>query len=387
MATPTIRLATEADKEALVALWAYCFSDSDAFRQWYFDHYYRKEECLVACDGEMPVASLQLIALPTRIGGRTVRAAYIVGVNCLPAYRGLGLTHQLMQEALDVYAPAHGIELIHLMPFEGDFYAQMGFVFGDYHADMHLPIEEFYFPADKAIARRFHWRSVDLARAEDEQALLTDLYARGAARYSGSFVLREDARRWQAFVSDLAMEGGYLAVLYDEENAPAGYIAYLVQENQLFIKEALATTEDARKAMYYFIASHRSQVKQVEWSAPENEPIIYQRKKDKSGVALRPFMMYDIVDPQVISIFASAQPDADLVFSVEGCGTYRWQAGCADILRLSDAVDEKTALSRHALNALVFDRAGWDRDDRDADIGRLAALFRVHPRIFHNEYF
>ena len=103
-----------------------------------------------------------------------------------------------------------------------------------------------------------------------------------------------------------------------------------MKEEAFFVREAVASTADARQALYYFIASHRSRGR-TGACAPEDEAIAFRRKKDKSGVRYQPFMMERILDPEVLPLFASRLPEQDIRFSVRGCGSYLWPAGSARI--------------------------------------------------------
>lgn len=382
-----IRLASDADRPALEALWAYCFNDGEPFQRWYFDNYYRKEECLVACLDDTVAASLQIIELPTRIGGQTVRAGYIVGVDCLPEYRGMGLTRQLMEEALTHYSPEHQLQLLHLMPFEADFYEPYGFVFSDYHFNMTLDMNEFYRPDDRKIAHRYQWRSLELDRTALMQMLpaLETLYEQSTKRYD-MVVERKGERRWRALMDDLAMEGGHVKLLYDDRKELVGYLAYIMKEDAFFVREALSVDPDARRALYYFIASHRSQVKQVAWSAPQDETVVFQRQKDKDGVRFQPFMMNLILDPTIVFLFSQRMPKNDLIFSVADCGCYCWKAESRSIEKLAEEVENVPVLTQRSLTQLVFDK-GWMPSGEDVVLRELATLFTEKTRIFNNEYF
>lgn len=377
----TIRPATETDRQALQALWDYCFRDGETFESWYFSQYYRKEECLIATVGKEIAASLQIIDLPTRVGSKTVPAGYIVGVDCLPEYRGQGLTRQLMQAALSDYAPAHGLKLMHLMPFEADFYESYGFVFSDYHFDMDLDIAEFYRAEDRVSARAHHWQLVQPEAIAQKLPELEALYVRATARYD-ICAERRGLRRWRALVDDLAMEGGQLRLLYDDADETVGLLASVVKDGAFFVREALTCTAQAQQALYYFIAAHRSQVKRVEWSAPEDERIAFWRKKDKSGVQYRPFMMSLILEPDIVPLFAGKLPEEDLRFAVEGHGVYLWRAGS----RVLEPAPEEAGLSRFTLaelSQLVFARGGLVSCKHP----RMAALFTIKATCFNNEYF
>ncbi|MEE0435542.1 MAG: GNAT family N-acetyltransferase [Peptococcaceae bacterium] len=382
-----VRLAADTDRPAIEALWAYCFNDGETFQRWYFNHYYRKDECLVACLDDMIVASLQMIDLPTRVGGKTVRAAYIVGVDCLPEYRGMGFTRQLMEEALLHYAPAHHLQLLHLMPFEADFYEPYGFVFSDYHFQMALDMNEFYRPSDRALARRYSWRSLNLEDATLAQMLpaLEALYERSTKRYDMA-VERKGERRWRALLDDLAMEGGHVKLLYDDKEMLVGCLAYIMKEDAFFVREALSVHAEAKRAIYYFIASHRSQVKRVDWSAPLDEAVVFQRQKDKDNVRFQPFMMNLILDPTILPLFTQCVPEKDLLFAVEDCGCYCWKKGRKSIEKVAQKTADAPVLEKRLLTQMVFDRS-WIADEKDTVQCELAALFTEKPRIFNNEYF
>ena len=384
MSQPTIRMATDADRAALARIWDYCFGDGETFERWYFSTYYRQEECLLAeVEGEV-AASLQVIDLPTRVGGEVVRAGYIVGVDCLPEYRGQGLTRRLMAAALEDYAPRHGLALMHLMPFEADFYESYGFVYGDFHFDMDLDILEFYRPEDRAAARSHRFERLTPEALGEHLSELEALYARATARYDAA-VCRSGLRRWQALADDLAMDGGHLILLRADDGEATGLLAYKLRENAFFVREALHATPQARQALYYFIASHRSQVGRVQWSAPEDEAVAFRRRKDKDGVRYRPFMMHRILDARILPLFASSLPEEDLCFAVnDGMGAWRWLAGSRKLQALetpTEAVLDATDLTR-----LVFDRS-HDLPDEDPVLCKLAALFTKKATFFNNEYF
>lgn len=378
-----IRIATKKDIDALRALWNYAFHDGETFQRWYFSQYFCPEECLVATVGEEIAASLQIVSLETVAQGRRIKTGYIVGVDSWPHYRGRGLTHKLMREVIDVYAPKHGIELLQLMPFEAEFYKQYGFVFSDYHANMSLPIEEFYQPSDKAAIGAYHWVPMNIAEIQrDDMVLLEHIYNKSCARYD-YYVERKTARRWHALLDDMAMEDGHIMVLKHQNEGACGYIIYKFEGDTLFVREAQAINAGAQKALYYFIASHRSQIAKVVWSAAENERLIFTRAKDKTGVQLYPFMMSYIIQPEIAGCFATALPKRDVFFSVEGYGSYVWRKDTVTIETIqASKMNNMPALTKETLTALVFERGLWCEEAQE-----LATCFKYKPLAFNNEYF
>ena len=386
MNQPLMRLATKEDLPAIINLWAYCFNDGDIFQNWYFRNYYRTEECLVVTVDDTVVASLQVIDLPTVVGNKQVQAGYIVGVDCLPEYRGQGLTRMLMESAIERFAPQKGYALVHLMPFEADFYEPYGFVYADYHAKMTLPIEEFYRTAYRDASKAYHWQTVDLNDYGDFLPILEDIYSRAMEKYDG-YVMRGNERRWSALLDDARLENGHCKVIYNETNEAEGYIVYILDGNGLMIREVQSVNQRARQAIYYFIASHRSQAKAVRWSAALNELVVYSRKKDKQGVVIEPFMMQLIIDPRIIGAFATSLPDETIDFNVKEHGNYRWYAHSQQIERIAVVSKDIPSFSRATLTQLVFDKIGWDEYGVDGKTMKMRALFKEKKQFFNNEYF
>lgn len=381
-----MRLATKEDVPALMALWAYCFNDGDIFQNWYFKNYFREEECIVVSIENMVVASLQVIDLPMVVGNEHLPAGYIVGVDCLPEYRGQGFTRMLMEEAIEHYAPQKGYALLHLMPFEADFYEPFGFVYGDYHTKMTLSIEEFYRASYREAAQGYYWKTVDLNNYAPALSLLENLY-KCAMKDIDAYIERGNLRRWSALLDDVRLENGHCKIIYNERGEAEGYIVYMFADDALLIRELQTVNQKAHQAMYYFIASHRSQVKEVRWSAALCEPIAYIRKKDKHGVILEPFMMQLILDPCCIGAFASDLPQEDLLFNVEDDGTYRWYAHSKKIERIENVVENTPNFTRATLSRLVFDKSGWKACEADEYHIQMQALFKEKKQFFNNEYF
>lgn len=378
-----VRMAQASDLDAIRHLWDYAFHDGETFERWYFENYFSLNECFVATVDGTVAASLQVIELETCTKTDVIKTGYIVGVDTFPEFRGMGLTAMLLQEVINVYAPQKGLKLLQLMPFEAGFYKPYGFVFSDYHANMKLPLEEFYSATSKTMAQSYHWKRVDCSNARNYFETLESVYNKAAASYD-CYVARKTERRWRAVLDDIAMEDGQLMLLFDENENACGYIVYCFKDDALFVREAVSVDKKARAALYYFIAGHRSQVSFVQWSAPEKEDVVFGRAKDKTSVQYYPFMMSLVIDPSVVASFAAFLPEENCTFSVEGCGSYNWQKDTRNIIKISDT-SRSAALSRAQLTALVFDRAGYDAEDED--IQNLADLFRYKSAAFNNEYF
>ena len=380
--TAVVKTAQNEDRKALEKIWTYCFSDSEKFRTWYFDEYWQPENTLIVSADGLPAASLQLIPTTIVANGRIVNAAYIVGVDCLPQYRGRGYTRALMEAAMGEEAARRGLELLTLMPFEADFYLPYGFAFGTYHYDFDIDINEFYRADDRAIAQTFSWETVTAKNLSEKMALMEMLQAKWSQQFNGSVVRSE--RQWKAFVKDVWLEDGHVLIIYDAGREARGYLAYSMSDGCLRIKEMVCADEDARACAYYFVAGHRSQVKRVEWSAPEGEWLAWHRRVDQKGVSVRPFMMYRLLRSDAAAAFAARLPEKDLYFICEK-RCWCWLKDSRDILPVE--VQEKSAfigsLSIKEFNRIVFDRGEEPRKE----LRRLKALFEPAVRLNNNEYF
>ena len=120
-----IRFAEDNDKDCIKDIWRYCFGDTEAFVELFFDRKYRPQNTLCACVDGNVVSDLQLIPYTINLHGQAVPVDYIVGVATMPAHRGGGLVRKLMVEALrNVRGKGHIISV--LMPFNFGFYRKFG---------------------------------------------------------------------------------------------------------------------------------------------------------------------------------------------------------------------------------------------------------------------
>ncbi len=347
-----IRKATREDLASLIDLWRICFhTDGDAFVDWYFQAYYNYRETVVATTKEgVIIGSAQLIQQTIRVGDEKIPGVYVVGVNCLPEYRGRGVVGTVMNW---IYAES-GEELLFLMPFEESFYHKK-FVFFDWHGALHLPLSELQHLAinHNDILERFNL-SVGMA----EELSLNDCYEFWQKRYF-SFFAERDHRRWMSIIDDLAIENGSVA-LHKCGDIVDGYVLYRVVEDTIHIREMAYCNRRVREQLYYFLYSHRSQCKYIEWSAPIDEALVRYRLTDKDNVVFHPFMMVRLQDPLWSSKFAEKRPDCPYVFAIENdiddsVKTYFWDKQSEKILELSSTSRVPDfSISLLTLNKLIF---------------------------------
>lgn len=84
-------------KEALMSMWKLCFpSDTDEFIRFYYEKVYKNEETLLYIEDDSPVASLQMIPYPVKIGQTINLGGYISGAMTHPDFQKKGYMEKLL---------------------------------------------------------------------------------------------------------------------------------------------------------------------------------------------------------------------------------------------------------------------------------------------------
>ncbi len=350
-----IRAAQQKDLPSLEELWRLCFhQDGEAFVRWYFKEYIALSETIVAIDSHNHVVgSAQLIRQILVRNGLQQPAVYIVGVNCLPEYRGSGVVSALM----DWICKESGEGVLLLMPFEAGFYSPMGFVFFDWHGHLTLDIHELKPLSQRGDGQIFREKSNHQKDTVDRLNRLYEVYQN---RYF-SWYPQRDVRRWRSILDDLSLEDGIMAIYQHSDGRDGGYALYRLAGETLQIREMAYDSLDAQKALYYYIYAHRSQIQKLSWSAPLHETLVRFRGRDKAQVALYPFLMIRLQEPTQLGFFADHLPPDDIFFAVIDDDNqkkyYRWLKDSTTIL-IEDGAERtiNADLTVHIplLNEMVF---------------------------------
>ena len=263
-----IRYAIEQDKPRVRALWEQGFGDEEPYTGWYFARVYRSEHTLVYEEEGRLLSSLQLAPYLLNAKGRTVPAAYIVGVVTEEPYRVRGYANALLQRALSDLQQ-DGRELALLYTDIPGFYDPLGFT-------CCYRLRRLRFPAAEA-GPQWEKRQPDKAAIAHCQ----DVYQRMCGSFDG-YVLRT-AGNWQTYLEDWLTDGRN--GLYTSEGA---YVLTDVSESGFGIKEIGYTDEDALQQALACCARLAADHGYAEfgWDAPESAPLPTQ-----AGETLRPWVM------------------------------------------------------------------------------------------------
>ena len=278
-----IRYATEQDKPQVRKLWEQGFGDEEPYTGWYFAQVYRSERTLLYEEDGRLLSSLQLAPYLLSLKGRSVPAAYIVGVVTEESCQGRGYASALLRRALSDLQK-DGRELALLYTDIPGFYEPLGFI-------CCYRLRRLRFPAAEAGPR---WEKRQ--PTAETIAHCHDVYQRMCRSFDG-YVLRT-AGNWRTYLEDWLTDrrNG----LYIGENA---YILTDVSENGYGIKEIGYTNEDALQQALACCAGLAADHGYAEfcWDAPQSAPLPAQADE-----TLRSWVMARVTGGELTATEAAA---------------------------------------------------------------------------------
>ncbi len=124
-----IKFADEHTKPLVRQMWKICFGDSDEFLDIHFTYKYKNENTLIYFEGDIAVASLQMLPYTITFYQEKVPFAYLAGLCTLPEYRKRGYMDKLIRKAHRILVDRN-IPLSILIPAEDwlfHFYEKYGY--------------------------------------------------------------------------------------------------------------------------------------------------------------------------------------------------------------------------------------------------------------------
>ncbi|MBM7601828.1 putative acetyltransferase [Virgibacillus halotolerans] len=226
-------------------------------------------------------AKLHLIPLSIYLNGRQFEMGGISSVATWPEYRRQGMVKHLLKHALnDMKEQGQTISLLH--PFSVPFYRQYGWELTFMNQYYTIPMEKL----------KKDWKGEGfIKRIKPDVTLLDEIYIDYAKGFTGMIV--RDEKWWEQRV---LKDKCHIAVAFNKEQQPEGYMLYEVKENIFRVKEMAHRNLNGRKLLLQFIANHDSMAKEARMTVPENDnlpllvddPVFAQKKE--------PYFMARIVD-------------------------------------------------------------------------------------------
>ncbi|QHZ53649.1 GNAT family N-acetyltransferase [Paenibacillus larvae] len=250
-----------------------------------------KKPLLQACDvlgwfdKDKLVSQIMVYPFQVNIHGKLYKMGGLTGVVTYPEYAGKGLIHSLMKEML-FRMKEKGQTLSYLYPYSIPYYRKKGWeIISDV---IDYRVKDTQIPKMSQVPGRTMRVVID--HPDKEQ-----VYARFARRTHGAMIrnaLAWDERfRWER--SDLSV-----AIYYNPEGQPTGYIYYKVEEETFFATEMIYLDEEARRGLWNFIRAHISMVYDVKGKIFTNEPLAFLLEDGEIEQKISPYYMGRIVDVQ-----------------------------------------------------------------------------------------
>ncbi len=228
-------------------------------------------------------AQLTIIPLQLYVQGRALDMGGIAGVSSWPEHRRQGHVARLISHALEQMR-ARGQSVSCLAPFSFGFYRKYGYE--TYTEYKKYTVEAPMFPPRTASA--LHVTRI----SEEEIPQLSGIYERYASRYNGT--LKRDEAWWKTSV--LRRKKGNAAVCRRPDGEPAGYMLYEVADRLMTVHEMVFEDEEARRALWTFIANHDSMIDKAVLEAPMDDALPYLLPNPRIGQEVVPYFMARIVD-------------------------------------------------------------------------------------------
>ncbi|MBC3888078.1 GNAT family N-acetyltransferase [Acetobacterium paludosum] len=234
-------------------------------------------------EGEKLAAQIAVYPLEVNIRGNIYDMGYITGVATYPEYMGLGLMSRLMKESLETMRKQKQ-SISFLYPYSIPLYRHKGWeVVSD---KMTYRIRDNQLPRDIDVPGRVRRVLLDSEDLID----LHDTYA----RQTHGCLIRSDLvweEYWRWDVEDVTV-----AIYYNENNKPFGYLVYLIENDAFHVKEMVYLNEEARKGLWGYIAAHESMINEVVGNNYNNHTVSFLFGDSDMKENIRPYIMARIVD-------------------------------------------------------------------------------------------
>lgn len=227
----------------------------------------------------------QIVIYPMEmnIHGRICAVGGITGVATYPEYTGQGLVHSLMRECIR-HMKESGETLGVLCPYSIPFYRTMGWEL--------ISDKMQYIIRDNQLPKKVPVPGM-AERVDVEHEDIREIYRQHALIHHGALVRgeREWEEYWRWDSDDIKA-----AVYYTQEEEPAGFVIYELEEEVLRIKEMVYLSQEAKHGLWNYISAHYSMVNFVKGYHYDGETIAFELPDSEITETITPNIMGRIVD-------------------------------------------------------------------------------------------
>lgn len=226
---------------------------------------------------------LAILPLQTYLYGKPFLTGGVAHVASYPEHRRQGMVGQLLAHSLKAMKEA-GQTISLLNPFSYSFYRKYGW-------ETFCEVKSYTLQAAQ-LPKLAHSSGRIVRLQADDWLEAHRVYETFAARYHGMLVRDEAWWRGPVFRRKL----GSLAVYYNTDNAPLGYMLYSIKDRFMKIHELVYLNEEGRRGLWQFIGNHDSMIRELSFSAPSSDRFAFLLNEPTVRQELHPSFMARIVD-------------------------------------------------------------------------------------------
>lgn len=242
-----------------------------------------RADILGCYDGDSLVSQFAVYPLQMNIYQAVYSIGFITSVSTYPEYVGKGIMARLMHQSLVRMREKHQ-SLALLYPYSIPLYHKFGWEI--ISNKISYSVKDYQIPGKtktEGYVRRVDWDNGDFMK----------LHSQFARRTHGC--LLRNALAWEEYWR-WDEDDTVVAVYYNTEGQPLGYMVYLIKGDVMYVKEMIYLNREAQKGLWEYIHAHDSMIDEVRGNTYLNEPIAFDMADGDIKETIRPYIMGRIVD-------------------------------------------------------------------------------------------
>lgn len=242
-----------------------------------------RADVLGCFDREKLVSQVAVYPLKMNVYHAVYEVGFVTSVCTYPEYTGNGIMKRLILQSLE-HMRHRKQSLALLFPYSIPLYRKMGWEI--ISNKITYVVKDRQIPAQasaQGYVRRVEWENEDFRH----------LHAQFASTTHGCLFRNtlawEEYWRWDE-------DDTVVAIYYDVNGKPCGYMVYLIKDDIMHIKEMIYLTHEAQEGLWAYIRAHDSMIDEVRGSSYTSEPIAFELEDGDIRETIRPYIMGRIVD-------------------------------------------------------------------------------------------
>ena len=229
------------------------------------------------------VAQFAVYPLDMNIYGTEYSVGFVTSVCTYPEYTGHGIMKRLMIQSLTRMREKHRSFAL-LYPYSIPLYRRLGWEI--------ISNKMTYIVKDTQIPRKIQEPGY-VRRVEWNDRQFMDLHTKFAQKTHGCLYRNnlawEEYWRWDE-------DDTFVAVYYNVEGEPTGYMVYLIKDDVMHVKEMIYLNREAYEGLWEYIRAHDSMIDEVRGNSYFSDPIAFEMDDGDIREVIRPYIMGRIVD-------------------------------------------------------------------------------------------